>query len=292
MKIQRTLPPAASPILLEDIISGFKGIVSGRTVFRQLKMDLKKHFKVNNYFFLSSGKAALTIILRSMHHKSPDKSYVIIPAYTCYSVPSAIMKAGLNIKLCDISPESFDFDYDHLEKLCSDPGILAVVPTHLFGIPTDIDCIKRICRKRNIYIVEDAAQAMGGAINEYKLGTLGDAGFFSLGRGKAFSTVEGGIILTDNSDLAGIIKQLIIEIPGYSVFEVIKIIGYSMILNIFLRPEFFWIPKNLPFLKLGETFFEPEFKIQRMSFFQAGLARNWYDRLKRSEIIRKRCVNE
>ena len=72
-----------------------------------------------------------------------------------------------------------------------------MVPTHLYGIASDVRARPAVDRQaRGVAIVEDAAQAMEEDSDDRKLGTLGDAGFFSLGRGKAFSTVEGGVILT------------------------------------------------------------------------------------------------
>ena len=75
-------------------------------------------------------------------------------------------------------------------------------PTHLFGIPSDVDRTRRICEEKGIFLVEDAAQAMGVEHGGRKLGTLGDVGFFSLGRGKNISCGSGGIILTSSADIA------------------------------------------------------------------------------------------
>ena len=121
---------------------------------------------------------------------------------------------------------------------------------------------------------------MGGTIKEKKLGTLGDAGFFSLGRGKAFSTVEGGIILTNNDSIADNITKQMETIPSYNMLAIMKLVLSSIILIVFMHPAFFWFPKALPFLKLGETIFEPEFPIKKLSSFQAGLARNWQQKRK------------
>ena len=286
MRIGRTLPPAAAPIFFKNIISGLKGIIRGPKEFHRFESELKEHYNVKHCFLVSSGKAALTIILKALHERHPERNEVLIPAYTCYSVPSAIIKAGLKVKLCDINPETLDFDFDQLKEILSPSNsnystssILAVIPTHLFGLPADVDRVRGINKDDKVSIVEDAAQAMGGTLKK-KLGTLGDAGFFSLGRGKAFSIVEGGIILTNNDSMADNIDRQLKNIPTYNMLEIIKLVIYSIALTIFIHPELFWLPNALPFLKLGETIFEPEFTVKKMSSFQAGLAKKWQIRLR------------
>ena len=71
-------------------------------------------------FLVSSGKAALTLILQALKELHPERNEVLIPAFTCYSVPSSIVRAGLKVKLCDISPDTLDFDYNQLEKILND----------------------------------------------------------------------------------------------------------------------------------------------------------------------------
>lgn len=286
MRIRRTLPPAAAPIYMNNIINGITGIFRGQKEIERFRAELKNYFGVKHCFLVSSGKTALTIILQALHELHPNRDEVLIPAFTCYSVPSAIVRAGLKVKLCDVSPETFDFDFNQLEELLtsekkeSEYGstcsrLLAILPTHLFGLPSDITKVKNLLPDPVITIVEDAAQAMGGEFQSKKLGTLGDIGFFSLGRGKVFSTVEGGIIVTDNESLAEKIKTITDNLPDYTISETLKLIIQSFIITVFQYPCLFWFPKAFPFLKLGETIFDPEFKMRKITGFQAGMARNW-----------------
>ena len=192
MRIGRTLPPAAAPLNWENIFWGLKEVLGNHCENGRFEKELKEYFSSRYCFLVSSGKAALTLILQALHDRHPDRDRVLIPAYTCYSVPSAITRAGLKIKLCDVEPGTFDFNFNQLRKLLEDEKVLCVVPTHLYGMPADIEKLHWALQGREIFIVEDAAQAMGAEWQGKKLGTLGDVGFFSLGRGKALSTVEGG----------------------------------------------------------------------------------------------------
>jgi perosamine synthetase len=293
LRIGRTLPPTAAPLSTRDILCGLTGLCRGKSELDRFEMELNAYFGIGHSFLVSSGKTALTVILEALKNMFPGRDEVLIPAFTCYSVPSAIIRAGLRVRLCDLDPATFDFDYDQLSHILSQQKgrLLCVVPVHLFGFPADIDRIRRLIKDDTVIIVEDAAQAMGGEHCGRKLGTIGDVGFFSLGRGKAFTTVEGGIILTRREDIAEHINVSLEQVPNYSRSEIVGLFLYSLALLILLRPWIFWIPKALPFLRLGETIFDTSFKMRRLSAFQAGLAVNWEIRLlefrkRRTELAR------
>jgi len=294
IRIGRTLSPAAAPIYLKDIVSGIIGLIRGGKTVKDFEEELKEYYQVRHCFAVSSGKTALTAILLALKEISPGRDEVLIPAFTCYSVPSAIIRAGLKIRLCDLDPKSFDFDYDQFTATISQrkERLLCVLPVHLFGFSADISRIKSIIADNSVIIVEDAAQAMGGEFNGQKLGTLGDVGLFSLGRGKAFSTVEGGVILTKRDDIARHLEKTVNNIPGYGGAELFKLLMYSMALFVLSRPSLFWIPKAIPFLRLGETIYDPHFKMRTMSPFQAGLARGWESKLQNFRRVRSENVQE
>jgi perosamine synthetase len=289
MRLGRTLPPAVAPIGLKNIANGFRAMFQGGTAQRNFTRQLKEYFNVRHCFLLSSGKASLTLILQALKKLHPEKDEVLIPAFTCYSVPAAIVRAGLKIRICDINCETLDFDYDELSVHFSSPGLLCIIPTHLFGVTADIPRVREIIGYRDITIIEDAAQVMGGECRGRKAGTLGDVGFFSLERGKSLSTVEGGVILTNSEDIAHVLYRQIDALPEYSRIAQLVLAMYALVLSVFSRPSLFWIPKSLPFLGLGETVYAPGFSIKRMSSFQAGLAQGWIKRL--GEFIEIRFKN-
>lgn len=288
MRIGRTIPPAAAPIPWKNILKTALFCLSNSTKNAAFEAELKSYFGVKYCFLLSSGKGALTLILQSLHDLSPEKTEVLIPAFTCYSVPASIKNAGLNIKLCDLNTETLDFDRENLHTIITaEKGkLLCVVPTHLFGIPADIPSCREVV-PADVAIIEDAAQAMGNEWQGRKLGTIGDVGFFSLGRGKALSAIEGGIIVTDRDDIGEALKKRFALLPEYTAGEKLKLLIKSILTNFFLPPALFWFPKSLPFLHLGETIYEPNFTIQKLSSLHALLAQNWESRLLRYQNIRK-----
>lgn len=238
---------------------------------------MKEYFGTNHVFLASSGKAALFLILSALK-RLRGKRKVILPAYTCFSVPSSVRMAGLEIVLCDLRPETLDYDFAQLKKLVDDET-LCVLSTHLFGIPSDVATIRRLTIDKGIFIVEDAAQAMGGVFDDRKLGTLGDVAFFSLGRGKNITCGSGGVIITSAEDIADVLRKELAGLEKVSMIEYAKNIVEVIFQAIFIRPNLYWFPKNLPFLKIGETHYCRSFPVKQFTGFQAGLLHGWREKL-------------
>ena len=93
MKAQRTLPPSAAPIHWRDLVEGLVGLVRPHATMHRLQAEFRAHFGVKHVWFVSSGKAALTLILQVLHRLS-GRSQVVVPGYTCFSVQSAVVRAG------------------------------------------------------------------------------------------------------------------------------------------------------------------------------------------------------
>ena len=115
MKIHRTVPPAAAPLRWADLRHGIAGIFAAARARRAREEEIRRHFGVGHAFLVSSGTAALTLTLTALKSCSP-RTGVVIPAYTCFSVAAAVVKAGLRPVLCDIDPTTFDFDYGLLAR--------------------------------------------------------------------------------------------------------------------------------------------------------------------------------
>ena len=295
MRIGRTLPPAAAPIPLGGILRAFlASLVAANRDDRWFEEEIQRDFGTRYCFAVSSGKAGLTLILKALKELYPGRDEVLVPAFTCYSVPAAIKKAGLRVALCDLAPSSLDLDLGQLrEKIVADrekKTVLCVLVTHLFGCPAALPEIRKITGAE-VPIIEDAAQAMGEESNGKRLGVAGDAGFFSLGRGKALSTMEGGLVLTSRDDLGQAIARLVDALPRYSKGAVLRLAAKALLTNVLQGPWFFWLPKALPFLRLGETIYEEDFPVYRISALQRELARNWGERLERHRRARKALIS-
>ena len=280
MRIGRTLPPAAAPLRCRDLCHGVLGMLSPDDAIRALENSIRQHFGARHVFLVSSGKAALTMTLMGLKAASA-KTEVVIPAYTCFSMPAAVLSAGLRPILCDINPSTFDFDHEQLEATLTD-NTLCVVAHHLFGIPADIERVRALCRARGIAVIEDAAQAMGIESGGRKLGTIGDVGIFSLGRGKNVTCGSGGIVVTQSDQIAGALRSQWPRLESPLPAESLKDFAKLVFMAIFIRPGLYWIPNALPFLRLGQTIFPKSVSVKRLSGMQAGLLHNWQSRLSQS----------
>jgi len=289
MRIARTLPPAAAPISWKSIASGLCGVLHAEQERARFTEEIKAYFNKRYCFLFSSGRAGLTVTLLALKHLFPERSRVLIPAFNCYSVPSAIKRAGLQVAVCDVATGSFNFNPDRLPNLLNDPRLLCVIPTHLFGINVDITSLLEH-RHPSVTIIEDAAQAFGGDCQGVQLGTQGDVGLFSLGRGKAYSVVAGGVVVTDRSDLAEAISAQMQALEDLSFPAQASLLAMALAMRLFLTPTTYWLPHSLPFLRLGETVFDPRFFVGRMSGFQAGMSRGWEKRLTGFREVRRRNV--
>jgi dTDP-4-amino-4,6-dideoxygalactose transaminase len=273
-----------------DLCHGLLGLVAEARARRLIETEIQQHFGVRHVFLVSSGTAALTLTLKALAAGSARRE-VVVPGYTCYSVPAAVVHAGLSPVPCDIGASSFDFDAARLEQVTGD-RTLAVVVHHLFGVPADVARTRALCRARGIAVVEDAAQGMGAASSGAPLGTLGDVGIFSFGRGKSITAGGGGAIVTNSDRMAEAIRQQYEPLRRPSFIETMLNLVMVLAMALFIRPQLFWIPAALPFLRLGETIFPEHVKLRRLSGLQAGLLRRWHCRLRESNQIRSETAAE
>jgi perosamine synthetase len=159
----------------------------------------------------------------------------------------------------------------------------------LFGLIANMKSICELLRFNGSFVVEDAAQAAGALYNGKNAGTLGDVAFFSLGRGKSISTIQGGIIITDNDLIAENITKIIHSIHTGKIGHEICLLAKALGLSVFLHPERYYIPQMLPFLNLGANVYDLGFKIEGFSKVQANLGHRLFCKLE--EYNFKRCQN-
>jgi len=277
MKAQRTLPPSAAPIEWRDLIQGLMGLVHPHETVGQLQAEFRQYFGVKHVWFVSSGKAALSLIFRALHSLS-GRSKVVLPGYTCFSVPSAVVRARLSVALCDVDPLSLDFDFAQLSQV-ADSNVLCVLATHLLGIGVDVPRVVELCRQRGIFVVEDVAQAFGGERDGVPFGAMGDVSFLSFGRGKNITCGSGGAILTNDDRIAEVLAREYALLPEMPLADMLKNWLEVALTKVLINPSLYWLPVGLPFLKLGETKFYTDFPVARLDPIRAGLLRRWKRRL-------------
>jgi dTDP-4-amino-4,6-dideoxygalactose transaminase len=258
----------------------------GPSVRAQIESEIRRYFCVKHVFLLSSGKAALAIIIAAFAAMSSRRK-VIIPAYTCFSVPSAIVKAGGQVVLCDVDPHTLDFDFVNLQRIV-DNETLCIVSPHLLGQAADIPRAKAIAKPHGVPVIEDAAQAMGRTTQDGWVGTSGDVGFFSLGRGKNITAGSGGVIITNSDEVADKLSKVYAGLPEETPLSQVVNGIMVFVMMILIRPQAYWLPAGLPFLGLGETIYDPTFSIRRLDGLRAGFLKTWRRRMEQSNEDRAR----
>jgi len=204
--------------LIEQVFqSGY--LVQGDMV-ETFESKLKEYFSCKHAICVSSGTAALHLACLSLDIAKEDE--VIVPSFTFPATANIVEVIGANIKFVDINLSNFCIDTSKLEKIITDKT-KAIIPVHEFGYPVNMDEILKIAKKYNIFVVEDAACAFGSKHKDKYVGTYGNIGCFSLHPRKAITTGEGGIVVTNDDNLADKIKALrnhgIIYEKGKPIFK-------------------------------------------------------------------------
>ena len=282
----RQIAPSGTPIRMADLAALVLGAFSQPRNLELFREAVCASFRVRHCFFVSSGRAGMTLILRSLMALSDRrKTEVVVPSYTCYSVPASIRKAGLNVRVCDVDSVSFGYDLRCLEKM-DFSNVLCIVTSNLYGIPDDLPALERIAVRHDIRLIDDAAQCMGGRVDGRFAGTFGDAGLFSLDKGKNITTIEGGIIVTRFDEMADALRIEYECLPSSefsrSAINFLKMILYA----VFLRPGLYWIPNRLPFLGLGSTVYSEEFAVEKYHAILAGIGVRLLGRLREINEVR------
>jgi dTDP-4-amino-4,6-dideoxygalactose transaminase len=275
----RHVAPAGSPIPPSALAEWLGALVTGGPAIRNLEESLAKKVGVRHCIGFNTGRAALTVLLRSLRAVFPGhRDEVIVPSYTCYSVAASVVKAGLTPRLADIDPETLDFDYQRLART-DFRRVLAIVATNLYGLPNDLPVLTALARQHGVLVVDDAAQALGGRVGGRNCGTGGDAGLYSFDKGKNLSAINGGAIVTDKPQIADAIAADVSQMPCAAAGEVAGSLITLAAYTVLLPPRMYWIPKNIPALGLGRTVYTTDYSIARQPTTLAALALTMLPRL-------------
>ncbi|MCI8561272.1 MAG: DegT/DnrJ/EryC1/StrS family aminotransferase [Dorea sp.] len=148
---------------------------------------------------VSNGTAALEVSIQALGIKEGDE--VIMPAFTIISCAMAVTKAGGVPVLVDSDPYTWNMKVDEIEEKIT-PRTKAVMIVHLYGLPVKADEILALAKKYHLKVIEDAAEMHGQTYNGRPCGSFGDISTFSFYPNKHITTGEGGMIVTDDEELA------------------------------------------------------------------------------------------
>jgi dTDP-4-amino-4,6-dideoxygalactose transaminase len=177
-----------------------RGVLSGPFApeVRGLEREWAAWVGAKHCLATNSGTAAIHIALTAAGVGPGDE--VIVPAFTFVATALAVLHCNAIPVFVDIEPRTLGMDPGKAEAAIT-PRTRAIMPVHIHGVPCEIDAIAAICKRHDLILIEDAAQAHGSLSRGRKVGTIGAAGCFSLQSSKSFACGEGGLFVTSDDGL-------------------------------------------------------------------------------------------
>jgi len=183
-----------------------------------------------------SGRMAMTLLLRSLGLQPGDE--VLLPALTFHAVPTTIAAIGLRPVFVDVHPDTALLDVKQLDDRVG-PRARAVLATHLFGLPCDMEALADLCEERDLPLLEDVAQAAGARAAGRPLGSIGRAGFTSLETVKLLPAFGGGLVTTSDDALAERVRQRAAGLSAPDRRKLITKIGMGHVEAMLGHPDLF-----------------------------------------------------
>jgi dTDP-4-amino-4,6-dideoxygalactose transaminase len=218
--------------------------------------------------WVDSGAAALALAVQiAIAADSGARRKVVIPAYSCPEVVSAVYYAGGEPVLVDLEPETSWLDLQAVEAAVTN-GASAVIAVDLFGIPERLAELRLICRRYGAVLIDDSAQRFPHAAG--KSHDEGDLVVLSFGRGKPVSVLGGGVVIAGDERLRAMLgkSQRALAVSVKAAMQRRMKIG---LYNLLRHPRLYWLPARLPGLGLGRTVFKPLKGISPMPLDQQAL---------------------
>ena len=153
----------------------------------------------------TSGTTALHLAMAVLGLEPGDE--VILPTFTMIATPNCVRYTGATPVLVDSETTTWNFDLNQVEDAIG-PKTRAIVPVHTYGHPVDMDALNELADKHGLWVIEDAAEAHGARYKGRRVGALADAGCFSFYGNKIITTGEGGMVTTNNEQIAKLTRNL------------------------------------------------------------------------------------
>jgi perosamine synthetase len=180
-------------------------ISSAGPYIETFEKEYAKFLGVKHAISVNTGTAALHIALLAAGIKSGDE--VIVPAFTMAASWMSVMYIGAKPIFVDVEPDIYTINPALIEAAIT-PATKAIMPVHIYGHPADMDPILAIAKKHHLLVIEDAAEAHGATYKGRLTGTIGDVNAFSFYANKIITTGEGGMVTTDNDEMAAIARSM------------------------------------------------------------------------------------
>lgn len=282
----RWQPPVYSPLSLRCLVAAVGAALarSGAGV-GSLQAKLAAEFGTDRVLLTDSGTSALTLAIRGAL-ASRQGAPVALPAYGCYDLVTAAEGAGATVVLYDVDPATLGPDWESLKRALH-AGPAAVVIAHLFGVPVDFTRVRAALGPRGILLIDDAAQGIAARFGGRRLGTLGDLGVLSFGRGKGLTGGGGGALLA-TSPAGSRALESVGALRSSGRPGSMRVIAGLAAQWMLARPLAYRIPASVPALGLGNTVYRsPRPPMAPAAASEGAVMANWADAFEEAEVRRR-----
>lgn len=232
-----------------------------RIIIKKEKLN-SQQFHPYEVRFFESGTAALAAAVIASCHSKPDISApeIILPAYGCPDLISAVIYAGAKPVLIDLEPYMPWMSLENI-KNCITENTVALIAVNFLGIAERIEKLRHICDEYSLTLIDDSAQAFPKTKSDKYW--QGDYSIISFGRGKPVNMLAGGAVLTMKPDLINHLPAP--EKETSSLINTLQYILKTTIYNLVITPKWYSLLEKLPWLDIGETRYKSLQSIQAMS---------------------------
>jgi UDP-4-amino-4,6-dideoxy-N-acetyl-beta-L-altrosamine transaminase len=202
--------PLAKPMISKDELNAVKEVLKSGWLttgpkVKEFEEKTQEYLGCKKAVGLTSCTGGLHIALAALGIGPGDE--VIVPTYTFVASAHVVAWLGAKPVLVDVEKDTFNIDPDAIEKAIT-PNTKAIMPVHFAGHACDMDRIMEIAKKHKLFVVEDAAHAIGTEYKGKKIGNFGGATVFSFYVTKAITTAEGGMVVTNDEEFGKKLKRL------------------------------------------------------------------------------------
>ena len=196
--------PQIQPWINEEELEQLRRVVDStylteHTLTREFEARTRELTGARHAVAMTNGTMALYCCLKALDIGPGDE--VIVPDMTFIATSNAVIMAGATPVFCDILPDTFCIDVKRAEGVMTS-HTKAIIPVHLYGQSADMDAVQTFAETHSLKVIEDAAQGVGVRFKGRHTGTFGKMGILSYYGNKTITCGEGGIVLTDDDDLA------------------------------------------------------------------------------------------
>jgi perosamine synthetase len=160
---------------------------------------------VDHAIAVSSGTAGLHLAMLALNITAGDE--VIVPSFTFIAAANSIRYVGATPVFVDIDPLTLNLSPTAVEQAIT-PRTRAILAVHTFGIPAEMSALTHIAQHHNLFLIEDACEAIGATLHQRSIGSFADIAIFAFYPNKQITTGEGGMIVTPHADLAARMRSL------------------------------------------------------------------------------------